>query len=194
MRHIFDLVTLAFNLWPRPSRSTQRSSTFMPRPNFSHEPRCNIFEIWIILSRIIGRGYKFGPVILWMHVWVCLSVSHSALSWLDCLTYRPKIWWRDWPWPNFMTLDAIFSRYELFSQASLVEGIIWVPSFCVSHSVLSWLNCLTYRPKIWWINWPWQHLVCVWTCPSDRVVRVVWSNTPPPNTPVLFRTWQAGTP
>ena len=29
-----------------------------------YDPRCNIFEIWIILSGIIGRGYNLGPVIL----------------------------------------------------------------------------------------------------------------------------------
>ena len=43
-----------------------------------------IFLPCIIPSRASGRGYKICPV--------CVSVCLSALSWLNRLSYGPKIW------------------------------------------------------------------------------------------------------
>ena len=56
-------------------------------------------------SRVSGRGYKISPVC----PSVCVSVCHSALSRLNCLTYGPKIWWRDWPW-RMSVLEGLWGK------------------------------------------------------------------------------------
>ncbi len=69
---------------------------------------------------VSGRGYKTGPVCMC----VCVSVRLLVINLTDePFDYRPKIWWRGWPWEYLRWLWRSMSYIK--GQGRKVEKLTW---------------------------------------------------------------------
>ncbi len=123
-------------------------------------------------SRVSGWGYKFGPV----RLCVCLL----ALSWLNRLTYGPKIWWKDISSLSLRWVRRSRSKAKVAKLENMIFGISYrvtgINSLCrdTCHVMSRWtswrLDVMSLRMRqrsdvsIFLLFWVWKRS---WHLPRD---------------------------